>query len=118
LSLVRAHMCELLASASGVPRAGGSLFLVGMLSLLDQLLEAPMEQLVESMELAPDVRQALLGREDYYGAVLSLVEAFEEGSWDAVMGWATAVGVAHEALPKLYLDALAWAGEQQRSNVS
>jgi len=28
LSLVRARMCELLATASGVPRAGGSLFLV------------------------------------------------------------------------------------------
>ena len=117
LSLVRAHMCELLATASGIPRAGGSLFLVGMLSLLDQLLEAPMEQLVESMELAPDVRQALLKREDYYGAVLSLIEAYEEGAWDAVMGWATGIGVAPEALPQLYVDSLAWAREQQRSNL-
>jgi len=117
LSLARARMCELLATASGVPRAGGSLFLVGMLSLLDHLVEAPMEQLVESMELAPDVRQALLKREDYYGAVLSLIEAYEEGSWDAVMGWATGIGVAPEALPQLYVDSLAWAREQQRSNL-
>lgn len=117
LSLARARMCELLATASGVPRAGGSLFLVGMLSLLDHLVEAPMEQLVESMELAPDVRQALLKREDYYGAVLSLVEAYEEGSWDAVMGWATGIGVATEALPQLYVDSLAWAREQQGSSL-
>jgi EAL and modified HD-GYP domain-containing signal transduction protein len=117
LSLVRAHMCELLATASGVPRAGGSLFLVGMLSLLDHLLEAPMEQLVESMELAPDVRLALLRREDYYGAVLSLVEAYEEGSWDKVIGLAAGIGVPQEMLPQLYLDALAWARDQQGSNV-
>ena len=117
LSLVRAHMCELLATASGVPRAGGSLFLVGMLSLLDQLLEAPMEQLVESMELAPDVRQALLHREDYYGAVLSLIEAYEAGSWDAVIGWANGIGVAPEALPQIYVDSLAWAREQQGSSL-
>ena len=37
LALVRARMCELLADASGVPRARGPLFLVGMLSVLDQL---------------------------------------------------------------------------------
>lgn len=115
LSLARARMCELLATASGVPRAGGSLFLVGMLSLLDHLLEAPMEQLVESMELAPDVRQALLKREDYYGAVLSLIEAYEEGSWDTVMGWAAGIGVGQEVLPQLYVDSLAWAREQQGS---
>jgi EAL and modified HD-GYP domain-containing signal transduction protein len=117
LSLARARMCELLATASGVPRAGGSLFLVGMLSLLDHLVEAPMEQLVESMELAPDVRQALLHREDYYGAVLSLIEAYEAGSWDAVMGWATGIGVAPEALPQIYVDSLAWAREQQGSSL-
>jgi EAL and modified HD-GYP domain-containing signal transduction protein len=117
LSLVRGRMCELLATASGVPRAGGSLFLVGMLSLLDHLLEAPMEQLVESMELAPDVRLALLRREDYYGAVLSLIEAYEQGSWDTVKAWATGIGVAQEALPQLYLDSLAWAREQQTSNL-
>ena len=117
LSLARARMCELLATASGVPRAGGSLFLVGMLSLLDHLVEAPMEQLVESMELAPDVRQALLHREDYYGAVLSLIEAYEAGSWDAVIGWANGIGVAPEALPQIYVDSLAWAREQQGSSL-
>ncbi len=104
-------MCELLAIASGVPRAGGSLFLVGMLSLLDHLVEAPMEQLVESMELALDVRQALLHRENYYGAVLTLMGAYEAGSWDAVMGWATGIGVAPEALPADYVDSLASARE-------
>ena len=117
LSLVRGRMCELLASASGIPRAAGSLFLVGMLSLLDHLLEAPMEQLVESMELAPDVRLALLRREDFYGAVLSLIEAYEQGSWEMVKGWAAGIGVGQEVLPRLYLDSLAWAREQQGSNV-
>jgi len=34
-----------------------------------------------------------------------------------VMGWATGIGVAPEALPQLYVDSLAWAREQQRSNL-
>jgi EAL and modified HD-GYP domain-containing signal transduction protein len=114
LALVRARMCELMADASGVPRARGPLFLVGMLSVLDQLLETPMQTLADSMELASDVRAALLGREDYYGAVLGLVEAYEQGWWDQVDALAATVGVGPVTLAPLYLDALAWATEHAR----
>ncbi len=109
LALVRARMCELLAEASGIPRARGPLFLVGMLSLLDQLLETPMKLLVDSMELAPDVRVALLHRQDYYGSVLGLVEAYEQGWWDHVDSLAASVGVVPVVLAPLYLDAITWA---------
>jgi len=114
LTLVRARMCEMMADAAGVPRARGPLFLVGMLSLLDQLLETPMPLLADSMELAPDVRNALLERADFYGAVLGLVEAYEQGWWDQVDALAQNVGVSPVALPPMYLEALSWASEQQR----
>jgi EAL and modified HD-GYP domain-containing signal transduction protein len=117
LSLVRARMCELLADASGVPRARGPLFLVGMLSVLDQLLETPMDVLADSMELAPDVRNALLARQDFYGDALALVEAYEQGWWDQVDGLSASVGVSPVALSPMYLDALAWASEHQRRNL-
>ena len=113
LALVRARMCELLADESGIPRARGPLFLVGMLSVLDQLLETPMEMLCDSMELASDVRGALLAREDFYGAVLGLVEAYEQGWWDQVDALAGAVGVSPVQLAPMYIDALGWATEQQ-----
>ena len=116
LSLVRARMCELLAEASGVPRAKGSLFLVGMLSVLDQLLETPMQMLADSMELAPDVRMALLHREEFFGAVLSLVEAYERGWWDSVDALTQSLGIDPVALAPLYLNALAWASEHQKVN--
>ncbi|MGH7619540.1 MAG: EAL and HDOD domain-containing protein [Gemmatimonadaceae bacterium] len=116
VSLVRARMCELLADASGVPRARGPLFLVVMLSVLDQMLETPMELLADSMELAPDIRAALLDRQDFYGAVLSLIEAYEQGWWDQVDALAGAVGVSPVALSPLYIDALTWASEHQRRN--
>jgi c-di-GMP phosphodiesterase len=116
LALVRARMCELLADASGVPRARGPLFLIGMLSVLDQLLETPMAVLADSMELAPDVRNALLARLDFYGDALALVEAYEQGRWDRVDGLSASVGVSPVALSPMYLDALAWASEHQRRN--
>lgn len=73
-----------------------------------------MQALADSMELASDVRAALLAREDFYGAVLGLVEAYEQGWWDQVDALSAAVGVGPVALSPLYLDALAWATEHAR----
>lgn len=114
VSLVRARMCELLAEASGVPRARGPLFLCGMLSVLDQILETPMAMLADSMELAPDIRAALLTRTDFYGEVLSLIEAYEQGRWEDVDVLAAVVGVVPSTLPPLYLEALRWASDHQK----
>jgi len=116
LALFRARMCELLADAAGVPRGRGPLFLIGMFSVLDQLLETPMEMLVSSMELAPDVKAALLKREEFYGQVLNLVEAYERGAWDQVDTFGSAVGIELASLSPVYLEALAWATEHQRSS--
>jgi EAL and modified HD-GYP domain-containing signal transduction protein len=115
LALFRARMCELLAEAASVPRAKGPLFLVGMFSVLDRLLEVPMEQLVDSMEFAPDVRFALLSRADFYGATLNLVEAYERGEWDNVDAFAESLAIGTVTLPPVYLAALSWATEQRAS---
>jgi c-di-GMP-related signal transduction protein len=81
------------------------------LSVLDQLLETPMETLADSLELASEVREALLRRAEYHGGVLSLVEAYEQGWWDQVGALALSAGVAPTALAPMYLQALAWATE-------
>ena len=118
LALVRARMCELLAVEAGVPRARGSLFLVGMISLLDRLLDTPMEALAKSMELAPDLQAALLHRADFYGQILRLVEAYEVGSWEEVDELAPTLEIAPVALTTTYLEALAWATEHTRAAIA
>jgi EAL and modified HD-GYP domain-containing signal transduction protein len=111
-ALTRARLCEMLATDAGLRSAGQSLFLVGLLSLLDQLLAMPMEELVTEMELAPDVRDALLYRTDFFGEVLSLVEAYEEGTWEATNALAGSLGIPDELLTTRYLESLAWATAQ------
>ncbi|HYD52168.1 MAG TPA: hypothetical protein VEA99_06060, partial [Gemmatimonadaceae bacterium] len=110
----RARLCELLAAESGVPRAGESLYLVGLLSLVDEMLEVPTDQAVQLLQLASDVREALLQRAGFYGEVLAMVEAFEQGDWATVETLAPSVGVAPSRLGRLYLESLHWAREQRR----
>lgn len=116
LAVVRARMCEGVASLTGVPRAGGSLFLVGLLSVLDQLLEVPMDVLCDTMDLAPDLRNALLHRTDFFGVTLRLIEDYVSGRWVDIDSLAGTVGIASPALQPLYLDALQWSAALRRSD--
>ncbi len=111
-ALTRARLCELLSIDSAIRTAGPSLYLMGLLSPLDQLLAMPMEELVVEMELAPDVRAALLSRSGYFGEVLSLVESYEQGDWEATNALAASLGVSSELLATRYVESLAWATAQ------
>ena len=111
-TLVRAHWCESLAAACGVPRAAPSLFLVGLFSLLDVITGVTMPDLLRQIQPASDVRAALLERRDWFGAALALVEAWEDGDWPEVLNRSAELGVAPTALPTLYREALDWADAQ------
>src|SRR6202007_3120851 len=52
-AITRARMCELLAeNAKSSSRATGSAFIVGLLSMLDVLLEVPMDKILSHIELS------------------------------------------------------------------
>jgi c-di-GMP phosphodiesterase len=110
-AITRARMCELVASSSTERRHAGSAFIVGLLSLLDVLLEVPMGKILSRLELSDEVRGALLERDGPLGSPLQLVEAYEKANWDAARGLANDNAVADDLVPSLYLDALHWASE-------
>ncbi len=118
LSLTRARFCEAVAAACGIRKAGGSLFMVGLFSMLDTLLCANMDELVVRLELSEDVAAALTSRADFYGAVLALSEAYETGDWPEVLRLSETVGVEPTALPPLYVEAIEWARAQLAEAVS
>jgi EAL and modified HD-GYP domain-containing signal transduction protein len=111
-AITRARMCELVTAASVTRSQAGSAFIVGLLSLLDVLLEMPMPSILARLELSEDVKGALLQRQGPLGTPLQLVEAYENANWDAAKGLASESAVPGELVPGLYLDALHWASQQ------
>lgn len=84
-------------------------FLVGMFSLLDAMLDQPMDEILGHVSVSDEVRDALLDGQGTLGAVLDLIVAHERGDWDTVEGRAAAVGVEPSQLTAIYLEALSWA---------
>lgn len=81
IALLRGRMCEALATEEGDCEANQA-FTVGLFSVLDALLEQPMDALLENVTFSPPVHDALLVREGALGALLGRVIDYEEGRWD------------------------------------
>jgi EAL and modified HD-GYP domain-containing signal transduction protein len=107
----RARMCELVGRTAG-HRDGGSLFLVGLFSLLDAVFRMPLHELLDRVRLSPEVHTALLDRAGPFAGVLELVESYELGLWEGAAENAARLGVRYEMIPELYSEALLWAAQQ------
>ena len=80
----RAKICEMLGTTLGVKHTE-SYFLIGLLSVLDAIMDVPMLQVVESLPLTPDINEALVHRKGKLGVVLKAVIATEDGNWDHIL---------------------------------
>jgi c-di-GMP phosphodiesterase len=108
----RARLCEMIGETSGRRALSGALFIVGLFSLLDAIMRIPMADMLDRLDLAPEVRQALLQRSGPLAAPLALVEAYERASWEDVSRLARELAVPANTLPQLYVDSLFWARER------
>src|ERR1019366_1979902 len=80
-SLARGRCCELLATNLDAQNDGQKMFLLGVFSLMDAMLDRPLSEIVAEIALPDMVRTALLGRPNRYRKILDLVTAFEAGRW-------------------------------------
>ena len=78
ISIIRGRFCELLAGYADPPLDEAELFLVGLFSLLDALLDVPMKEVVRSLPLSEAVIQALVENTGVLFPYLRLVRAYEQ----------------------------------------
>ena len=106
LALLRARMCELLGAGQDEDDRDG-LFTVGLLSVADALLDAPMEAVLVSLPLSDEITGALLRHEGRRGRILGTVLRYEQGRFPTE-------GAEPGELAEAYLEALRWADETGR----
>lgn len=111
MSVVRARFAELLAKESALARRAGELFLTGLFSSIDAILDRPMGDAIAELSLPSDARKALLGEEGPFTALYTLALAYEQGRWDEVSELADQAGVPEQVLPRTYAAAVSWARE-------
>jgi len=106
-ALIRASMCEQLAS--GLPREQQEMaFTVGLFSLLDTLMCAPMEFVLTQLPLVPEIREALVDHTGPFAAPLGDLLAWENGSLSSGQ---QAQPQRIQRMAAVYLEATQWADQ-------
>jgi EAL and modified HD-GYP domain-containing signal transduction protein len=115
-SLVRARFCEL--TASKVEHIRSDLFLLGMLSLMDSILEIPMGMVTEGLALDPDTKAELLGAKSGADTPLTpiykLMVAREAGNWEQVTAQAKKLNLSLPFVNRAFNEAMEWARQMTR----
>lgn len=111
LSIQRARYCELLFSYCDSDVEPGSAFLTGMFSLLDSLLDQPMDLLMEKMPIDNAVKVALKNGDGLLGDILTVTRAYEKGDWDQVALVNQRLGLPADTLSQCYDSAVQWTAD-------
>jgi len=105
LSVVRARMCEHLASAVRAATRE-ELFMLGLFSAIDAIMDRSMGELVNQLPLSLPLKAALAEKKGVLGGLLTLVLAYERGDWSTVHQQAAALHLDESYLAEAHLHAL------------
>lgn len=108
MSVVRARFCDLLSLQRGDPENPPAAFLTGLFSLVDALLEQPLQDLLNDLPILPEIKAALTEEEGSLGQYLKLAKAFESGLWQQQQALTTELFGQAADLHTMYLDAVSW----------
>ena len=110
-AVVRGRLMELLAREFMQPEEADQAFVIGIFSMLDQMLGMPLASAVGLLHLPDNLSAALLQRDNVYGQLLSLAEACESGDDSRFDQAAQALPLSSQQINWAHLQALAWADQ-------
>ena len=108
-AMVRARFCELLGER--VKHGESDLFLVGLLSMMDAILELPMGVVLEGISVDQETKAVLLGNPSILSPIYGLMLAQEAGDWDRVSTASSSLHLPESFVSEAHWKAMQWARE-------
>jgi len=108
-SITRARFCELLGLHSQNGVEVSELFLTGLFSLIDAMLDNKMENIMQTLPLSKNIKQALLEEKGDLADYLKIVSSYESANWETFSSIVSKINVSEKKIPEFYQDAVKWA---------
>ena len=84
-AVIRGRIMELMANRiTRDVKAADMAFITGVLSLIDALLQIPLENVLKDFNLSDEIENALLSRDGVLGKMISAIENLEQENYDEV----------------------------------
>lgn len=104
-ALTRAYFCEEISESAGLSPQKSDLFLMGLLSVTDAILDLPMGNVVSYLPLSAEVQTALCGGANRFREVYDTFLSYERADWKTLSSLAAKIGCPEERAPECYLSA-------------
>jgi len=108
LSLIRAKFCENLARHFEMAIAQENLFLMGLFSVLDVVLDMPIEEAFKMVFVPPQIHSALVNQSGEYYSILFFVQQYEMGHWKEISRVALVRNISIDQIHFAYKESLVW----------
>ena len=106
--MTRAKFAEHLGAAFGMREKQSELFLMGMFSLLDVMLDRTMEAALSQVNVSKEIYDALMQNTGKLAEVLHFIKEYENASWQEVSRMMVLRGIDVKTVYEAYLSALRW----------
>jgi len=107
--LIRARFCESLAPFAGMAGHANDLFLMGLLSVMDAILDQPLDSILAELPVRREIKGALVSQAGLYWQLLEIAMAHECAEWEKVGELVSRMGMNEEQVSALYVSAVDWA---------
>lgn len=108
LSLIRAKFAENLAPYFEMAIKKDELFLMGLFSVLDSILNKPMAEALELMKVSTDIRKALVEGDGSLFPIYDFIHQYESANWLEVSRVMLISNIKLESVQEAYDNALVW----------
>lgn len=108
LSLLRAKFAENLAAPFQLAMKADELFLMGLFSVLDVILDKSMEEALQMVKVSTRIRDALVYQEGEMAPVLDFIHQYEAANWSEVSRQMVLQNIDMEIINHAYRDSLCW----------
>lgn len=108
LSLIRAKFAEGLAPLFGLESDAEELFLMGLFSIIDVVLEKPMEEAVDMIQLSTEIKDALVSKKGRLADVYEFMLSYEAADWTESSRIMIIDSIDVDKVYKAYLSSLDW----------
>lgn len=108
LSLLRAKFAENLAPAFEMAGLSSELFLMGLFSVLDIILEKPIAEALKMVNVSKEITEAIIDRKGQMAPILDFIICYELASWSELSRQMILLKIDESAVYTAYVDALSW----------
>lgn len=108
LSLIRARFLELIAMETRYKSKSEDIFLLGLFSLLDVILNRSLEEVLNEIKATDIIKDVLLNESGELDELYRMTLYYEKGEWDKVLIYANHLNIDSNLIILSYMNALIW----------